>query len=56
MDGKGLLISLIQESIEEVMHVLTFAVLGATPKSMLFQGVVPRQCPTQIVISPSLHL
>ena len=37
------------------MDVSTLAVLGAIPKSMLSQRVVPRQRPTQIIISPSLQ-
>ena len=43
-------------SFEEVTPIRTLAVLGAAPKPLLYQGVVPGQCPIQLVISPSSHL
>jgi hypothetical protein len=39
---------LIRESIEEVMPIITFAVPGATPRPLLFQGVVPGQRPLKL--------
>ena len=42
--------------IKEIMPDWTVAFLGATPKSLLIQGVVLRQRPTQNAISPSSHL
>ena len=38
------------------MHVQTLAVLGTIPRPLLYQGVVLRQRPTQIAITPSSHL
>ena len=56
IDVDRLLTCPIHASIEEVMVVLTLVVPGSTPKSLLSQGVVPRQCPTQIAISHSSHI
>ena len=56
INADGLIICLIWASIEEVMHVQTLAISGATPRPLLYQGAVPRQRPTQIAISLSSHL
>jgi hypothetical protein len=56
VDVDGLLTCPIRPSIEDVMSAQTSAVSGATPRPLLLYGVVPRQRPTQIVISPSSHL
>jgi hypothetical protein len=56
VDGDEHLTCPIWGSIEEVMSVLTFAVPGATPRPVLFQGVVLGQRPPQMGISPSSHL
>ena len=56
LDTHGHLTCSIWASIEEIMHVQTSAVSGATPRPQQFQGDVPGQRPTQIVISPSSHL
>ena len=50
------LICSIRINIEEVMAAQTSAVLSTTPRSLLSQGALPRQCPPQIVISHSSHL
>ena len=55
MNANRFLICPIQANIEEIMVILTSAVSNATPMSLLSQGDVPRQCPTQIVISLSSH-
>ena len=56
LDADELLTCPIRASIDEVMPVQTLAVPGATPKPLLYQGVVPGQCLTQNVISLSSHL
>ena len=56
IDADGPLTCPIQEFIKEVMVVLTSAVMGANPMSLLSQGNVLRQRPIQIAISPSSHL
>ena len=40
----------------QVTTFLPSSILDSTPMSLLSQGVVPRQCPTQIAISLSSHL
>jgi hypothetical protein len=40
----------------QVIDVQSSAFMGATPRSLLSRGVVPRQWPTQFAISPSSHL
>ena len=54
-DVDGFFICPIQASIEEVMHVQILAVTGTIPMPLLHQGAISEQCPTQIVISFSLH-
>ena len=63
IDADRLLTCSIQTSIEGVMAILTSAILCTTLRSLLSYhnalevlGVVPRQSPTQIAISPSSHL
>ena len=56
VDADGPLNCYIRASIEDIMHVQTLGVPGAAPKPLLYQGIVPRQRPTQIAISPSSHL
>ena len=56
LDANGLLTCPIWASIEEVMHVQTLTVPGATPRPLMYQGDVSGQRPTQIALSPSLHL
>ena len=46
----------ILESSEGVMSVLNYAVPGATLRSLMFQGDVPRQRLTQIAVSHSSHI
>ena len=45
-----------QACIEEVMHVGIMVVLDGIPKSLLSEGVVPKQRPTKSDIFPSSHL
>ena len=54
--ANGFLTCSIWASIEEVMPVQTLTVPGATPRPLLYQGVVRRQHPTEIAITPSSHL
>jgi hypothetical protein len=44
------------ESIEEAIPVQSLAILGAIPRLLLFQGVVPRYHPIQIIRSPTPDL
>ena len=46
IDVDGLLTCSIWANFEEVMHVQTFAVLGATPRPLLYSSNVPGQRPT----------
>ena len=56
VDGGRLFTYPIPTSIEEVMTALTLAVMGATPRTLLSQGPLPRQHLIQIAKSPSSHL
>ena len=56
VDADGLLTCPIWANIEEFMHVQTLPVPGANPQPLLYQGAVLGQRPTQITITPSLHL
>ena len=56
VDIDGHLIYPNQTSLEEVMHVLIYAVPRGTLMPLLFHSVILRQCPTQIAISSSPHL
>ena len=50
VDANGLIPCPIWTNIEEVMIVQTSTVLGGIPRSLMSQGVVPRQRPPQIAI------
>lgn len=56
IDADGPFICLIQARVEELMHVQTLVIPGATPRLLLSQGALPRQHPPQITMSPSSHL
>ena len=48
VDVDGLLTCFIQTSIEKIMDVLTLAIPGATPRSMLFQAMILGSAPLKL--------
>ena len=56
VDTDGLLICPNQASLKKNPHVGTLAIMGATPRPLLYQGDVPGERPSQIAISLSSHL